>query len=335
MNRRRIRHSRAIQPQALQHPIMALHAEIQAHRGARRSFTCALAGLAIAVTSWFNPVSAQERRLDTAFGPVAVKTAERVVTLDEGALDTALAVGMKPVGSVAVRGGKDLPTYLQDAGKGVKIVGTTREPNLEAILAQRPDVILASPGLEKRVYDILSKIAPTVVPSVATTAPWQDRNALYVAALGKEAEYQKRVEEVEARIEALRARAQAGQTFTIVRWMPQGPMAMSSQLMAGRILTALGLQSTDIAAELGDRPHSDILSLENLGKVDADWLLIATLNEQGQATLDAARKQPAFTRLKAAQSDHAVTVDGQVWSSATGVLAANRVVDDIERLILK
>ena len=314
---------------------MAFDSHFQAPQRARRAFSIALAGLTLAATGWFSPASAQERTLDTAFGPVTVKAAERVVTLDEGALDTALAVGVQPVGSVAVRGGTDLPNYLQEHAKSVEIVGTTREPSLEAILAQRPELILAPPGLEKRVYDILSKIAPTVVPTVASTAPWQERNALYVAALAKETEYQQRVAEVEARIQALRDRVKPGETFTVVRWNPQGPLAMSSKLMTGQILTALGLKSTEIAAGMGERPHSDILSLENLGKIDGDWIFIATLNEQGEATLAAARKQPAFNRLAAVRNDRAVTVDGQVWSSANGVLAAERVVDDIEGIILK
>ena len=281
------------------------------------------------------PANAESRTLETAFGPVVVKgEVQRVITLDEGALDTALALGIQPVGSVAARGSKELPGYLQPHAKNIPIVGVTREPNLEAIFSQRPDLILASPGLEKRVYDVLSKMAPTIVPSTPTTAPWAQRNALYVSALGKEAEMQQLVADVEARIAALRGQIEAGQTYSVVRWMPQGPMAMSSQLMAGQLLTALGMQSTEIAQSLGERPHSDILSLENLGSVDADWMFLATLNEQGDATLATARQQPAFTRLNAARNDRAVAVDGQVWSSGTGVLAARSVLDDIERLLL-
>lgn len=282
------------------------------------------------------PSVAQQKTLDTAFGPVAVKAdPQRVITLDEGALDTALALDVQPVGSVAARGGTDLPAYLQPHAKAVTIVGATREPNLEAILSQRPDLILAPPGLEKRVYDILSKIAPTVVSSLPAVAPWQERNALYAAALGKEDEYKARLASVDARIASLGARVESGQSFSVVRWNPQGPMIMSSQLITGQILTALGLKSTDIAAKLGERPHSDILSLENLGAVDADWLFMATLNAQGEATLASARQQPAFTRLNAVRNERAVPVDGQVWSSGTGILAAEHILDDIERTLVK
>ena len=303
----------------------------------RRALLGLLSAITIGAGSLVSaPALAQQKTLDTAFGPVTVKgEPQRVVTLDEGALDTVLALGLQPVGSVAARGGKDLPNYLQPHARNVPIVGMTREPSLEAILSQRPDLILASPGLEKRVYDILSKMAPTIVPTTPATAPWQERNALYVAALGKEEAMRARIAEAEARIESLRGRIEPGQSFSVVRWMPQGPMAMSSKLITGQLLTALGLKGTDIAAGLGERPHSDILSLENLGAVDADWMFIATLNEQGDTTLAAARKQPAFNRLSAVSNDRAVTVDGQIWSSGTGILAAEHILDDIERLLLK
>ncbi len=301
----------------------------------RRGLPALLIAATALMGTWLSPASAADRTLDTAFGPVTVKSADRVITLDEGALDTALALGVQPVGSVAARGGTELPNYLQPHAKGVSIVGTTREPNLEAILSQRPDLILAPVGLEKRVYDILSKMAPTVVPNVSATAPWRERNALFAEALGKTEEMNARTAKVEERIASLKERIEPGQTFSVVRWNPQGPMAMSSKLITGQILTALGLRSTELAAGLEDRPHSDILSLENLGSVDADWMFIATLNQQGEATLAAARRQPAFNRLNAVRNERAVTVDGQVWSSGTGVLAAEKILDDIEGILLK
>lgn len=314
-------------------PVSLKSAAAQRGRRALLAFLPALAFLASGLLA--APAQAQQKTLETAFGPVTVKAQpERIITLDEGALDTVLAMGLQPVGSVAARGGKDLPGYLQAHAKNVPIVGVTREPNLEAIFSQRPDLILTSPGLEKRVYDILSKMAPTIVPTTPTTAPWQERNALYVAALGKEEEMASRIAQVQARIASLRERIEPGQSFSVVRWMPQGPMAMSSKMITGQILSALGMQATAIADELGERPHSDILSLENLGSVDADWMFLATLNEQGDATLAAAREQPAFNRLDAVRNNRAVTVDGQIWSSSTGVLAAERIIDDIERFLL-
>lgn len=308
-----------------------------AFRHDRRRVLGAISAVVLAAgTLLTSAVHADQAPLDTAFGPVTVKpNPQRIITLDEGALDSVLALGMTPVGSVAARGGTQLPAYLQPLAANTAIVGTTREPSLEAILAQRPDLILAPPGLEKRVYDVLSKMAPTIVPTTSSTAAWRGRNDLYVKALGKQAEMRALLEAFDARAAGIRERMPAAASASVVRWNPQGPLAMSAQMIAGQILTELGLRSTQVASELGERPHSDILSLENLGSIDADWLFIATLNEQGEATLAAARQQPAFNRLNAVRNGRAVSVDGQVWTSSTGVLAANRILDDIETLLLK
>ena len=72
--------------------------------------------------------------------------------------------------------------------------------------------------------------------------------------------------------------------------------------------------------------HSDVLSLENLSQVDGDWLFLATLNEDGQAAVDAAKQSSAFTRLNVVQQEHVVPVDGQLWTSANGPLAAQAIL---------
>src|SRR5690625_2375849 len=76
-----------------------------------------------------------ERQLDTSYGVVSVSgQPERVVVLDEGALDTALSVGVQPIAALASRGGSDVAQYLQEyVTEPIEIVGTVREPNIEAI----------------------------------------------------------------------------------------------------------------------------------------------------------------------------------------------------------
>lgn len=277
--------------------------------------------------------------LDTANGKIeAPAHPERVIILDEAALDTALAVGVKPVGTVASRGSAGVAGYLQDKAGDISIVGTAREFNLEAMLAQRPDIILAPPALPQDKYAMLSKLAPTIVPKGKTSDPWEDRVRAYGDALGKRDEVDASLTAINERIEKLKgelAQKLPGKpVVSVVRWMPQGPMVMSDKVFAGQVLASLGLQSTELAASIKDKPHSDILSLENLGAVDGDWLILATLNEDGRTTLEAARNQPAFTRLGAVAKGHVATVDGQVWSSGTGPIAAERLLSDIETILL-
>ncbi|BBI63575.1 hypothetical protein HSBAA_48810 [Vreelandella sulfidaeris] len=111
--------------------------------------------------------AAQARTLDTAYGDVEVEgTPERVVTLYEGALDASLAAGITPLGAVTTRGGDNVAEYVE-AHLGEDrpaIMGVVREINIEAMLAQQPDLILAPAQLPDEQYQLLSRIAPTVVP---------------------------------------------------------------------------------------------------------------------------------------------------------------------------
>ena len=277
---------------------------------------------------------AESRTVDTAFGALELHgTPQRVVTLSENALDTALAVGVKPLGSVATRGGNDVSTYLKDKAGDIKIVGTARETNLESVFALQPDLILAAPALTRDQYQKLSLIAPTLVPKGNAFADWRQNVEFYGQALDKRPEARAAIAAVDARIEGLKGKIEPGQVASVVRWSPQGPGVMSHHLFVGQLLGQLGFKGTAMAAELTKKPHSDALSLENLSRIDGDWLFLATLNADGDKALEQARQQPAFARLKAVSSGHVQSVDGQIWSSGAGPLAAQVVLDDVEKAV--
>ncbi|AEF21468.1 ABC transporter substrate-binding protein [Pseudomonas fulva] len=277
---------------------------------------------------------AESRSLDTAYGEIRLDgTPQRVVTLSENALDVALAVGVKPLGSVATRGGSDVSAYLKDKAGDIKIVGTARETNLESVFALQPDLILAGPELSKDQYQKLSLIAPTLVPKGNAFADWRHNVEFYGQTLGKQPEAKAAIAAVDARIEDLKGKIEPGQVASVVRWSPQGPGVMSQHLFVGQLLGQLGFKGTAMAAELTQKPHSDALSLENLSRIDGDWLFLATLNADGDKALEQARQQPAFARLKAVSSGHVQSVDGQIWSSGAGPLAANVILDDVEKAV--
>ncbi|WP_043447196.1 ABC transporter substrate-binding protein [Halotalea alkalilenta] len=284
----------------------------------------------------------QSRTLDTAHGEIQVPAdPQRVVTLYEAALDTTLAVGVEPLGAVATRGGTDVADYIADRAQGVAIVGGPREINLEEVLRQRPDLILASPFLADADYQRLSRIAPTVVPKHDAERPfgddyWRKESELFADALGRHDRIEAVFEALDQRIERLRQQLspEGDVRVTLMRWNPQGPIVMSDKVFAGDLLRRLGFVAPEIARTLTSRPHTDMLSLENLGRADGDWLLLATLNAEGRDALAAAQRQPAFQRLEAVRNGHVLTVDGQLWTSAAGPLAAERILDQVEEKML-
>ncbi|GAB2801086.1 staphyloferrin B ABC transporter substrate-binding protein SirA [Halomonas shantousis] len=278
---------------------------------------------------------ANARTLSTAYGDVEVTDQpERVVTLYEGALDTALAAGVTPLAAITTRGGEGVASYLQDRVNGIAIVGTSRETNIEAVVAQRPDVILASPLLPEEQYQLLSRIAPTLVPDSEPYQPdtWKEEARFFGQALGREAQIEEMIGQVEQRAVAL-SESHPQESASLVRWMPQGALVMSPMIFSSTLLTASGFTVHDGGIVKKGRPHSDPLSLENLSRIDSDWLFLATLNEEGRDALENAKSSPAFARLKVVEQDRVVPVDGQLWTSASGPLAAQAILDAIEAAI--
>jgi iron complex transport system substrate-binding protein len=284
---------------------------------------------------------AGEHNVTTKYGEVKVNNeVKRVVTLSEDALDSAISLGVKPLGAIATRGGDSVAEYIQQRASGVNIVGTSRQNNLEAIAAQRPDLILASANLPQDQYNILSKIAPTIVPLSPgmVSDSWITVAKVYAKALNKSEQMDDILNNIKVRENALRNVITAKlpkdeRSATLARWMPQGPIVMSSQIFSTDVLAATGFIINDAGVIKEGRPHSSPLSLENLSKIDSDWLFLATLNTEGKDALEAAKTSPSFSRLNVVKEDKVFSVNGQLWTSAAGPLAAHAILDDIQNII--
>jgi iron-siderophore transport system substrate-binding protein len=128
----------------------------------------------------------------TAFGDVEVdEEPQRVVALGWSDAETALALGVQPVGASdwLAFGGEGVGPWAEGLYDEAPEVIETLEPSLEAIAALEPDLILdtRSPATQER-YDSLSAIAPTIgqpegVDPYLTT--WQQQLDLVGQALGR------------------------------------------------------------------------------------------------------------------------------------------------------
>lgn len=130
---------------------------------------------------------------------------ERVLTVGWNDQDFVTALGVVPVGTrewfedygdfawvSSATGGADIPTYGD-------------EIDYEAIAAARPDVILAIyEEFNEKVYDKLSKIAPTVLQPEeygVDAMPWDEQTLLIGHVLGLDEEAEELVAEVDDRVE--------------------------------------------------------------------------------------------------------------------------------------
>ncbi|ROO83471.1 iron complex transport system substrate-binding protein [Actinocorallia herbida] len=125
---------------------------------------------------------------------VITEEPERIVTLGQGAAETAIALGHIPVGVEDYEWGSDDTGYLPWVHEAITAKGAElpkeftggEELDIEAIVELDPDVILAPwSGVTQEQFDLLSDIAPVVAyPGQAWTTPWQDEINIVAKALG-------------------------------------------------------------------------------------------------------------------------------------------------------
>ncbi|UNP90406.1 iron-siderophore ABC transporter substrate-binding protein [Aeromonas encheleia] len=262
---------------------------------------------------------------------------QRVVVLSELDLDSALTLGVQPVGTVNGRGQGTLPRYLLDkAGKAIQVVGDLDNPNLEKLIDLEPDLILTG-QTKPELLALLQEIAPTVVTG-NWGEPWKTVFNRSANVMNKEAEAKAFLARYDARLAEARSKLakHQGEQVSIVRWNPKGPSYMHGGTFASSVVTEMGLARP--AHQIGDKsPHSPALSLESLNLLDGDWLVVGTLSASGDAVdaMQQAEQTPAFQQLGAIKARRFGAVDGSLWTSTGGPQAALRVIEDVEQLMSK
>lgn len=284
-------------------------------------------------------VQAQTRQVEDAFGnSVTIPAApKRVITLSEIDLDTALTLGVMPIGTINGRGQAAPPRYLEGKlPEGIKVVGDIENPNLEILLELEPDLILTGPVKPEQLA-ILNEIAPTVT-TFNWARPWQESMLRTAHVLNKDAEARAFLDRYNARAEEARERLQnyQGETFSIVRWNPKGPSYMFKDAFSSTVVEDVGLVRPAHQQDPG-HTHSMALSLESLDLLDGHWLVIGTLATSGEAVeaLQQAEETPAFRQLSAIQAKRFAAVDGSLWTSLGGPMAALQIIEDIESILGK
>ena len=207
---------------------------------------------------------------------------------------------------------------------------------LETLLELEPDLILTGPVKPEQLA-ILNEIAPTVT-TFKWAEPWQSSMQRTAHVLNKDAEAKAFLDRYEARAAEARERLKdhQGETFSIVRWNPKGPSYMFKDAFSSTVVEDVGLVRPAHQQDPG-HTHSMALSLESLELLDADWLVIGTLATSGEAVeaLSQAEETPAFRQLSSIQAKRFAAVDGSLWTSLGGPMAALQVIEDVESIVGK
>ncbi|MDZ7704733.1 MAG: iron-siderophore ABC transporter substrate-binding protein [Trueperaceae bacterium] len=271
------------------------------------------------------------RLISHAMGESCVPDApQRVVVLDTGELDSALALGVKPVGAVTAFGGGTFLEYLDT--DGITPVGTIADPNLEAILALQPDLILSSRLRHESIYDQLSRIAPTVFTETVGVV-WQDNLLVHGEALGRGAEARELLSDYFARAATLRdGLGTPLPEISVVRFLPNQIRLYQRASFIGTILEDVGLPRPD-AQDVDD--FAAIIGDEGIPAMDGDVIFVTTYGPRQDTDYARVTDTPLWENLDAVEADNVYNVPDDYWMLGIGIGAANLVLDDLETFLLE
>jgi ABC-type Fe3+-hydroxamate transport system substrate-binding protein len=185
-----------------------------------------------------------QHALDPLTGTKVPGVAERPLTLSADTLGDTLALGVRPV-RAALPGGR-LPGYLRGEARGVEVVAPLTKLDLAATEAVDPDVILGTKEADGKLYDRLSRIAPTVMSEGDN---WKLNLRLHGEALGRTNDAEKLLIDWDNRVAKVRA-ALADSGVAVVLAEPN-PFAES-------ILAELGIEpgpERDAIVRIGPAPE--------------------------------------------------------------------------------
>ncbi|RMI43884.1 ABC transporter substrate-binding protein [Streptomyces triticirhizae] len=275
------------------------------------------------------------RTVETAMGPVEVpENPQRVVVLDTAELDTAITLGIVPVGAVQADATQEFLDYLpQDQLADIENVGNIAAPNLEAINELDPDLIIGSKVRDEQRYDELSAIAPTVF-SETVGAPWKENFLMHAEALGRSEEaeqvvaaYEEHVAEVTEAIGGPEAAAEI--EVSMLRFIDGGNTRLyGRENYIGGILEDVGLGRPAIVDDATDGFAVEI-SPEQVDQADADVIYYSSYGDPDASGEEAAVGGPLWEDLTAVQENRAFPVNDQLWFLGIGYTAAEQILDEI------
>jgi iron complex transport system substrate-binding protein len=275
------------------------------------------------------------RVVEHAMGQTEVpQDPERVVVLDTGELDSAMTLGVKPVGAVEAIEGEGFPSYLEGTEE-IENVGTIEQPNLERIAALEPDLILSSKLRHEQIYDQLSQIAPAVFTET-TGVTWKENFELHAKALGRtqeakkvEGEYRQRIEEFQEVMGDKLGKTEV----SVVRFLPGETRIYQKESFIGTVLEDAGLPRP---------PSQDVeefailtASAEFIPKMGGDVIFVTVYGPEEETTKQKITSDPLWQQLEAVQEGRVYQVSDDLWMLGIGYTAAHGVIDDLTRYLVE
>jgi len=280
-----------------------------------------------------------KRTIQHAMGNTVVEgTPARIVTLFQGATDSAVALGVQPVGVVESWAEQPIYEYLRDSLKDVPIVGVETQPNLEEVSKLKPDLIVASMTRHEKIYEQLSQIAPTLI--IDPLFAFKNTTTILGEALNKQAEVEQLLNDWDARVADLKGKIQAsaGDAWPIevsVLNFRADHARIYVTGFAGDILEELGFVRSESLQAEADKGTvvMRLTTIESIPTMHADAFFIFNFDSAGDEAVKQLYEEwtshPLWKDLDAVKLGQVSLVNEVAWNLGGGILSANLMLDDL------
>jgi iron complex transport system substrate-binding protein len=262
---------------------------------------------------------------------------ERIVVLAGDQLDALCALGLQPriVAAALPDGSSSQPSYLGTVVHRLPGVGPRSTPDLTAIAAAKPDLILGSQGLTPQLYPALRAIAPTVFTAAPGTA-WEDNLRGVGAATG-------RADAASALIDGFSTKAHdtgaahdaAHYQASIVQFTENAIRIYGANNFPASVLTTVGVDRP-AGQRFTDKPFielgstdADLAGTADFSAADADVVYVSFVSPSAKDRAPAVLDSGSWRKLSANRDNRVFVVNNEVWQTGEGVVAARGIVDDL------
>lgn len=275
--------------------------------------------------------ASSEVTVKTANGNVKVPTnPKKIVTLDLGAADTIRALGKES--SIVGMPKKTLPAYLKNLPSSIKNVGSMKEPDMEAIAALKPDLIIAS-GRTAQYVKKLKEIAPTVLFQTDNKDYWSSskKNILSLASIFGEDGTKKAKSELatlDKEIQTVVAANEKSNKNTLAMMLNEGAMsAFGAKSRFAFLYSTLKFKPTD--AKIKESRHGQEVSFESIKQINPDIIFVLNrtlaIGGDNSANKDLLNNS-LIQETNAAKNKTIVNLTSDLWYLSGGGLESTKLM---------
>ncbi len=265
---------------------------------------------------------------------------QRIVVLSGDQLDALCALGLQSriVAAALPDGSTSQPSYLGTVVHDVAAAGTRTAPDLAAIQAAKPDLILGSNALTPQEYGPLTAIAPTVFTGPPGAA-WQDTLRTVGAATGRGGAANRLVDGFVDDAQKTGAQNDATHFQASVVELTENTMRVyGANDFPASVLTAVGVDRP-ATQRFTDKPYieigitdKDLESSPDFSAADGDIVYVSFDSPAAKQRAATLFDGDAWRRLSANRDNRVFVVNNEVWQTGEGIVAARGMLDDLRYL---